>query len=73
FFTHGGNSLRAIQLISRIHDTLGHHIDLRQVFGSPTLGALAELIDAEQRRRVEAEVAALSEEELDRLLAAESG
>ncbi len=73
FFTHGGNSLRAIQLISRITDTLHTTLNLRQVFGSPTLGELATLIDGEQRRQVEAEVAALSEDELDRLLAAESG
>ena len=72
FFTLGGNSLRAIQLISRINDTLHHHLDLRQIFGSPTLGALGALIDSEQRQQAEAEVAALSEEELDRLLAAES-
>ncbi|WP_281903131.1 non-ribosomal peptide synthetase, partial [Phytohabitans aurantiacus] len=45
FFTHGGNSLRAIQLISRIHDTLGHHIDLRQVYLDATISGIAAAID----------------------------
>jgi acyl carrier protein len=78
FFALGGNSLQAIQLISRVRDTTNTHLDLRQVFVADTLVGLAGLIDSVRddaartavRRRVEADVAELSEEELDRLLAA---
>jgi len=61
FFGLGGNSLQATQLVSRIRDTFGVTIDLRALFTNSTIGALADLIEAE-------ELAALPEEELLALL-----
>jgi acyl carrier protein len=75
FFALGGNSLQAIQLITRVRDALQITLNLRDIYGTD-LGGLADLIDAESesiRGHVEAEVAELSEEELDRLLAMEAG
>jgi len=79
FFTIGGSSLQGTQLISRVRDALYVELDPRQLFTNPLLGQLAELIDEQLRADVdeaelselEAEVAGLSEEELDRLLAEE--
>jgi amino acid adenylation domain-containing protein len=81
FFTLGGSSLQATQLISRIRDAFGVEIDPRQLFTHPLLSQLADLvdaalladIDADQLARLQVEIAGLSEEELDRLLAAEEG
>jgi amino acid adenylation domain-containing protein len=61
FFGLGGNSLQATQLVSRVRDTFGVTVDLRALFTNSTIGALAELIEAE-------ELAALPEEELLALL-----
>lgn len=82
FFLIGGNSLQAIQVTSRIRDAFGVTLNLRQFFTTAKLGPLAALVDetiaaklAEEdaeRARIEAELAGLSEEELDRLLEAES-
>jgi amino acid adenylation domain-containing protein len=79
FFTLGGSSLQATQLISRIRDAFFIDIDARQLFTRPLLYQIAELadeairadVDEEELAGLEGQVAGLSEEELDRLLAAE--
>lgn len=44
FFEIGGHSLRATVLVSRIHKELGCSISLREVFQSPTVESLAQLV-----------------------------
>jgi len=46
FFDLGGHSLLATQLISRINGKWGTAIALRTVFEHPTIGEIAEAIDA---------------------------
>ncbi|HWM86935.1 MAG TPA: condensation domain-containing protein, partial [Kofleriaceae bacterium] len=48
FFALGGHSLRATQLLARVHSTLGVELPVRAVFEAPTLGALAERVEAAQ-------------------------
>ena len=45
FFSLGGNSLIAMQLVSRIEARLGLALPLGQVFQTPTIESLAEAID----------------------------
>ena len=45
FFSQGGSSLMVMQLISRIRETFGVEIPVKQVFLSPVLGDLAAEID----------------------------
>lgn len=44
FFELGGESLSAIRVVSRIHDSLGVNIPLRTIFDLPTVSALSESI-----------------------------
>jgi amino acid adenylation domain-containing protein len=77
FFTLGGSSLHATQMISRVRDALYVDLDPRQLFTHPRLEEMAALVDQALRSDVdeaelaelEAQVAGMSEEELDRLLA----
>ncbi len=41
FFEAGGHSLNAIQLITRIHKTLGYKIEVGDIFANPTIELLA--------------------------------
>ncbi|MFL6138091.1 MAG: non-ribosomal peptide synthetase [Frankiaceae bacterium] len=75
FFALGGSSLQATQLISRVREAFFVEIHPRQLFTTPALHQLAVLIDearavqsSEEDVAEMAEVAALSEDELDRLL-----
>jgi amino acid adenylation domain-containing protein len=51
FFDLGGHSLLATELIARIHEIFGIRIRVQQLFDQPTLGGLAEVLQAETRKR----------------------
>lgn len=54
FFRIGGYSLKAIQMISRIHKMMGVKIELRALFSYPTIIELGALIQSKQEARYEA-------------------
>ncbi|WP_327195507.1 non-ribosomal peptide synthetase, partial [Paenibacillus alvei] len=58
FFDIGGHSLRAMTLVSRIHQTLEAEVPLRQLFLSPTIEGLAAALEAAEGRTFEALVPA---------------
>jgi amino acid adenylation domain-containing protein len=80
FFDLGGHSLLATQVAVRVQTAFQVPIPLRTIFQCPTLASLAEAIvrhrdealDADTRELL-AQMQHLSENELQRLLAAESG
>jgi amino acid adenylation domain-containing protein len=48
FFELGGHSLLAIQVISRVMDSFGVALSLRQFFDLPTIAGLSEVVDTAQ-------------------------
>jgi amino acid adenylation domain-containing protein len=50
FFALGGHSLKATQVVSRVHKRLGLDLSLRDVFGHPTLRAQAAVLADRDRR-----------------------
>jgi len=45
FFETGGHSLSAIQMLSRLRDSLGVEVSLKELFDGPTLAALAKNVE----------------------------
>jgi amino acid adenylation domain-containing protein len=76
FFNLGGNSLQVTRVISRIRDSMRVTLEPRDLFTHPVLEQLASQIDGALRpahdetvvAELTAEIAELSEAELDRLL-----
>jgi nonribosomal peptide synthetase DhbF len=44
-FDLGGNSLSAVELMSRIRDSFGIELNIAMIFDAPTLDGLTRLID----------------------------
>ncbi|MFY4730111.1 amino acid adenylation domain-containing protein [Nitrospira sp. BLG_2] len=49
FFDHGGHSLLAVQLMSRIRKTIGSPLSLLAIFQAPTVASLAELLSKSEQ------------------------
>jgi acyl transferase domain-containing protein len=67
FFTMGGDSLIATQLLARLRDEFLVELPMTKVFESPTVQGLVALIESELQAKVEA----MSEEQVDSVLAAD--
>ncbi|MFS1524192.1 amino acid adenylation domain-containing protein [Microbulbifer sp. 2304DJ12-6] len=48
FFTIGGNSLTALEIIGRMHQKVGVRVQLHMLFEKPTVAEVAALIDGER-------------------------
>ncbi|MFD8386587.1 amino acid adenylation domain-containing protein [Streptomyces sp. NPDC059679] len=59
FFDHGGHSLRATRVHTRLRETFGIDLPLRRLFEAVTVGELAREVEA----AIAAEIASLSDEE----------
>jgi len=51
FFEIGGDSLKAMQIVSAIYKEIGGEITLRDIFSAPTIKELSELILGEQKEK----------------------
>ncbi|WP_122303212.1 non-ribosomal peptide synthetase, partial [Pseudomonas syringae group genomosp. 3] len=49
FFALGGHSLLATRLVSRLHSTHAIEVSIRDIFDTPTVGELVELLSSSQR------------------------
>ena len=75
-FDRGGHSLTATRFVARVADTYGVSLPVHQVFVGPTIAELAEVVSADPEfgkapdSARDAELAALSDQDLDELLRA---
>lgn len=75
FFLLGGNSLQAIRAVGRLNEALGLTVSVRDFYATPSVAALAALVDRQQIEAQQAEwrllteVEQLSDDEVERLLA----
>ena len=75
-FGLGSGSLTVVRFVARIADTYGVYLAIHQIVATPTIAALAEAVSADldsahvAENAGGAELAALSDEELDDLLRA---
>jgi acyl carrier protein len=65
FFTLGGHSLMGAQLIATIRENFGVELSLRSLFEEPTVRGMS----AEIEKLIHARLAAMTEDEAERLLA----
>jgi amino acid adenylation domain-containing protein len=80
FFDLGGNSLQAMRVVGRLSRTFGIKVNVRVLYGTATVSAVAEVIDeklgivhtppAGSEEDLLARVEGMSDEEAERLLAA---
>ena len=74
FFAAGGDSLRGTQVIGRLNQRLSLNLPITTIFRHPTIAALAATVDeagraaAERAVSLSAEIDALSDDEVARLL-----
>lgn len=69
FFTLGGHSLMGAQLISKIRESFGVDLTLRNLFEEPTVRGMSEEIE----KLIHARVATMSEDEVQHLLTSSGG
>ena len=69
FFDLGGVSLGAIQVMSRVHEAFGVELPVQSFFESPTVAAVARCVE----ELLVADISAMTDEEVERLLQSESG
>ncbi|MEJ0096572.1 MAG: amino acid adenylation domain-containing protein [Methylocella sp.] len=60
FFEHGGDSLRALVVLSRMRKAFDVELPLRALFEAPTVAQLAQRVEQEQRERTGLQLPALA-------------
>lgn len=65
FFALGGHSLRATQVVSRLHASLRMEVSLHSLFKTPTIAGLAATIVQKQKEQTDSAVVARLLEELE--------
>jgi amino acid adenylation domain-containing protein len=61
FFEIGGHSLRAVQILSRIHRELGVELGLQYLFANATIAELAQVVTTKEKAEVYASIPVIAE------------